>query len=57
MFLFTLKVVITYLVIVTLFLIFWKRFWDLQREKIRDLNKVDMNEVEAPPNLREKLDS
>ena len=38
--------IISYIVLLALFVISWKRFQDIQHDKINELNHVDMNEVE-----------
>ena len=32
-----------------------KALWNRRRDRINELNHVDMNEVEEPPTLREKV--
>ena len=41
--------IISYIVLLALFVISWKRFQDIQHDKTNELNQRDMNEVEAPP--------
>jgi len=44
--------IIAYIVLLTLLIFGWKRYSDIQHDKVNDLSHVDMNEVEAPPDLR-----